>query len=73
MEQCSKPRPTTDHGPGPVTVTVAEAQRLSGLGRTTVYKLIAEKKLRSVTIGTRRLVYYTSLLELLGAGNRADA
>jgi excisionase family DNA binding protein len=33
-----------------------EAKRQSGLGRSTIAKLIAEKKIRSAKIGKRRLI-----------------
>jgi excisionase family DNA binding protein len=49
----------------PITVTIAEARRLSGLSNTTVYKLIGEKKLEIVKVGTRTLVVYQSLKALL--------
>jgi excisionase family DNA binding protein len=51
----------------PVTVTVSNALRLSGIGRTTLYKLIKEGKIRTTTIGRRRLVVYASLEELAHA------
>lgn len=49
----------------PVTVTVAEACRLTGLGRTKVFELVKEAKLKSVAIGRRRLIVYSSILELM--------
>lgn len=49
----------------PITLTVSEALRLSGLGRTTLYGLIAEGKLASSTVGRRRLISYASLKALL--------
>lgn len=36
-----------------------------GVGRTTVYKLLEEQKLRSIKIGDRRLVLRASVDELL--------
>jgi excisionase family DNA binding protein len=49
----------------PITVTIAEARRLSGLSNTTVYKLIGEGRLRTVKVGTRTLVVYATLRTLL--------
>lgn len=49
----------------PVTVTIPVALKISGLGRTKLYELIASKKIKSTTIGTRRLVNYASLKALL--------
>jgi excisionase family DNA binding protein len=41
------------------------ARRISGLGNTTVWKLIAEQKLATVKVGRRRLITYESLEKLL--------
>jgi excisionase family DNA binding protein len=49
----------------PITVTLAEALRLSGLGRTKLYQLIARREIESVRVGTRRLINYASLKALL--------
>jgi hypothetical protein len=38
------------------------AKRESGLGRSTIAKLIAEEKVRSAKIGKRRLIHIASLL-----------
>ncbi|MEQ1706213.1 MAG: helix-turn-helix domain-containing protein [Rickettsiales bacterium] len=48
----------------PITVTVDNALRLSGLGRTKFYELINQGKIKTTTIGRRRLVAYSSLEEL---------
>jgi hypothetical protein len=53
------------HSAKPLTVTVAMARELSGLGNTTIWALIKAGRLESTTIGTRRLVIYRSLEELL--------
>ncbi|MBM3601651.1 MAG: helix-turn-helix domain-containing protein [Alphaproteobacteria bacterium] len=50
----------------PVLVTIAETCRLTGLGRTKIFELINHNKLKSVTIGRRRLVSYKSILTLAG-------
>jgi hypothetical protein len=49
----------------PITVTVPTALRITGLGRTSFYALIAAGRIHTVLIGRRRLVFYASLLELL--------
>jgi hypothetical protein len=51
--------------PKPITVTIPTTRQISGLGNTTVWKLIAEKKLDTVRVGKRRLVLYASLERLL--------
>lgn len=51
--------------PTQVSVTVAEAARLSGLGQSTIWSLIAGGKLESTSIGRRRLVLYRSLRRLI--------
>lgn len=49
----------------PVTVTVGEAMRISGLGRSSIYQLIASGALQSKTVAGRRLIGYASLRALL--------
>jgi excisionase family DNA binding protein len=49
----------------PLTVTVQEARRLTGLGNTTIYKLIGQGKLRTTKVGARTLVMFPSLKSLL--------
>ena len=49
----------------PLTVTVRDVTRLSGLGPTTVWRLISEGKLESTMVGNRRLVSVSSLKKLL--------
>lgn len=39
----------------PIAVGVGEAARMLGVGRTTLYQLVAQKQLPSFTIGARRL------------------
>ena len=49
-------RRTRRETPKPISTTVDEACRITGLGRTKIYELIGEGKLRTKTIGRRRLV-----------------
>jgi excisionase family DNA binding protein len=39
--------------------------KLSGLGRTKLYELIASKQIRSVRVGARRLIDFASLKAFL--------
>jgi excisionase family DNA binding protein len=51
--------------PKPVSATIDDTCHITGLGRTKVYELIGEGKLKAVTIGRRRLVLYSSIEELI--------
>jgi hypothetical protein len=53
------------HGAKPLTVTVAMARKISGLGNTTIWALIKDRKLESISIGRRRLIVFNSLEKLL--------
>jgi excisionase family DNA binding protein len=59
------------HGAKPITITVAMARKLSGLGNTTIWALIKSGKLKTVRIGRRRLVVFNSLEALLMPGRGA--
>jgi excisionase family DNA binding protein len=48
-----------------LTCTISEACEVTGLGRTTLYELIGTGRLRTTTVGRRRLVVIESLLALL--------
>ncbi|MGO9427560.1 excisionase family DNA-binding protein [Rhodoblastus sp.] len=52
----------------PVTVTIPTAIKLSGLGRTKLYELLAKQEIESVRVGTRRLINFASLKALLERG-----
>lgn len=47
------------------TVTMHEASRITGLGLTTITKLVGSGALRSTKVGRRRLIFMASLNELL--------
>jgi hypothetical protein len=49
----------------PLTVTVAAASKLSGLGNTTLWNLIKQRTLERIRVGRRTLVTYRSLESLL--------
>jgi excisionase family DNA binding protein len=61
-----------------ITATIPEFGRVSGLGRSKIYKLIDEGTLKSVKIGKRRLIFvpsYRQMVEeqLAGHGARSAA
>lgn len=57
----------------PLTVTIAEALRITGIGRTKCYQLISQGIIKTTTIGRRRLVEYHSLECLVDAQNQRGA
>ena len=48
-----------------ISITLRQASKVSGLRVRKLYDLIAAGRLKSVTVGRRRLVLYKSLEELL--------
>ena len=50
----------------PLTLTVQDACRSTGLGRTTIYALIAEGKLDACKAGARTLIRADSLERYIG-------
>jgi excisionase family DNA binding protein len=65
----------TEHaaGPAPITATVKEFCRISGLGKTKVFEMIADKSLDTVKFGTRRLVILASYERLIAAQVRSGS
>lgn len=67
----SPPRPTGSFADAmnahhPITTTLIDFSRLTGLGRSTIYALLKERRLDSIKIGKRRLIVldsYRSLME----------
>jgi hypothetical protein len=49
----------------PITATIPEFRRISGIGRSRIYELLDEGALESVHIGTRRLIMIDSYRQLL--------
>ncbi|GJD95217.1 helix-turn-helix domain-containing protein [Methylobacterium iners] len=47
--------------------TITEAIHATGLGRTTIYALVAEKKLRTIKVGARTLIPADSLRGFLAS------
>jgi excisionase family DNA binding protein len=49
----------------PIAVSPDEAARLAGIGRTTLYAALSRGDLKSLKIGTRRLILVQSIHEWL--------
>lgn len=56
----------------PLYVSIAEACRLVGIGRSKLYQLIGEGQVDTITIGRRRLVILVSLHALGNAPGWGD-
>jgi DNA binding domain, excisionase family len=50
-----------------ITCSIKEATELTGLGKTTLYSLLADHKITGIRIGTKRLIHVESLRRLLEA------
>jgi excisionase family DNA binding protein len=48
-----------------LTLTIREALRATGIGKTTLYKLIDDGKVRRVKIGKRSLIVFEDLQKLV--------
>ena len=55
---CDAPTP-------PLTITVKQAARLTGLSKTTIWKYISSGLLRSTSVGRSRLIHFSSLESLV--------
>jgi excisionase family DNA binding protein len=52
--------------PAPIlTLTIREALRATGIGKTTLYKLIDDGKVRRVKVGKRTLIVFEDLQKLV--------
>ncbi len=63
MDTNDKDKNTTS----PIAVGPSEAARLAGVGRTTIYAALTNGELKSLKIGTRRLIFVDSIREWLSA------
>ncbi|MDQ4419032.1 helix-turn-helix domain-containing protein [Sphingobium sp. DEHP117] len=54
-----------DPSPSPITVRIKDACRMTGIGRSKLYLLIAEGKLETVKIGSMTLIRVASIEALL--------
>jgi len=50
-----------------ITVSISEAARALGIGRSTTYELINEGKLHAIKLGRRTLVTLASINELVAS------
>jgi excisionase family DNA binding protein len=53
----------------PLAVRIADATRLTGIGKTKLFELIAKGTLETTSIGRRRLILYRSLQRLIEGQN----
>ena len=58
---------TLDPLPAPITVRIKDARRMTGIGRSKLYLLIAEGKIETIKIGSMTLVRVASIEALLNA------
>ena len=56
----------------PLTVSVKTARQLLDIGNSKICELISEGKLRTVSVGRKRLVIYSSLEELATPAGTVD-
>lgn len=63
----NSPNETKDAFQGRLAVSVDEAARMIGVGRTFLYAAIAKKELKSAKVGGRRLVTADALRSWLAA------
>jgi excisionase family DNA binding protein len=56
---------TPEHSPEPLAYSVADACRVSSIGRTRLYQLIGEGRLEARKIGKRTLIPAASLRALI--------
>ncbi len=61
------PAPSTPQHthPNPVGISVDDAVRLSGIGRTSLFAALADGSIKSTKVGRRRIVSYRSLVEFI--------
>lgn len=57
----------------PLTVSVSDAVRLTGVKRTTLYAAMSDGRLRYSHVGRRRLVDFESLRRLVGVADAEQA
>lgn len=55
------------HPTPPIAVSPDEAARLAGIGRTSLYAALAKGDLKSIKIGTRRLIKIEAIHEWLAS------
>ena len=55
----------SDQSAAILSVRIGDAIRITGIGRTKLFALIADGTLETTTIGRRRLILYRSLQQLI--------
>ena len=58
---------TAEHGPAPLAYTVPAACKATGVGRTTLYGLIAAGRVRAMKAGSRTLIEAESIRRYLAS------
>lgn len=64
-------RLTTEHKPEPISYGIPDAYRVSGMGRSFLYKAMADGRLQNCRLGRRRLIKADSLRALIDSGEVA--
>ena len=59
---------TSPHSHKPLSVRIRTGCDLTGLSHTTIWKLIGNGTLETVSVGRRRLIKYSSLERLVNGG-----
>lgn len=65
-----RPSLRTENEPLPMTATIAQFSKISGLGKTSIYELINSGELGTVVICGRRLILVESYRNLLRVGQK---
>lgn len=64
--------PPEKTGAQPLTLSIKDAARMLGLGRTAIYRLIGEQRLKTVKIGNRTLIKTESIERLVEQSLASD-
>jgi excisionase family DNA binding protein len=56
----------------PLAVSVVRAKALTGLGHSTIYRLINDGTLETSRVGKRRLINFASIERLIAPGAQTD-
>jgi excisionase family DNA binding protein len=56
----------------PLVVTLTRARAITGLGHSTLYRLLGDGTLESCKVGKRRLISYASIERLVAPGANVD-
>ncbi len=58
---------TLDPAPSPITVRIKDACRMTGIGRSKLYLLIADGEIETLKVGSMTLIPVASLEAFLGS------